>query len=95
MWRTAQEVREGRSGLSSVGHFEQFPWATFRFFEQLAAGPRSSISVRVWSGTQKPLQMFFQQELESITCVGRAGRVKGQGSSPHTECVPGFLWAQR
>ena len=30
----AQEVREGRSGLSSVGHFEQFPWATFRFSEQ-------------------------------------------------------------
>ena len=31
---SAQEVREGRSGLSSVGHWVQFPWATFRLFEQ-------------------------------------------------------------
>lgn len=30
----AQEVREGRSGPSSVGHFVQFPWAIFGFSEQ-------------------------------------------------------------
>lgn len=30
----AREVCEGRSGLSSVGHFVQFPWAIFRFSEQ-------------------------------------------------------------
>ena len=30
----AQEVREGRSGLSSVA---QFPWAIFRFSEQVCS----------------------------------------------------------
>lgn len=48
-------VREGRSGLSSVGHLVQFLGQPFASLSRLAAGPRSSISVGVWSGMQKPL----------------------------------------